>query len=237
MGDVHAGHNTSLKVSGGPVTVTGQPMTLIAGTSGKTWQISDLAKDIWDPTQSITVYSGGGAVSASSYEIDYLHGLVIFDTDRSGETITVDVSYLPHYYIPMGKAVTWNASHNALDATVFFDVGERVKLGQRTLEATVEHIDTDRLPLDGDGGSEQTLDQIFEEGQRLVLENGVFGTTDGTKSGARQGKVRRAWVKITEDSKSLTLGELVGSELSFRLNSVSAAAPGQSASHVSSFHY
>jgi len=237
MGQAHAANNTGLKVSGASVSFTDQPMTLISGTSGKTWQISSLAKDLWDPTQSVTIKSNGSAVSASNYTINYLFGSVTFDTNRSGETITATGNNYPHYYVPMARVASWQDSRNAIDASVFFDDGPRVILGQRQLEVTGEHIDIETLPLDGSGGSEKTLKEIFHNGGQLVVEYGPEGTADGTKTGARQGLVHRAWVKITESQLSLTLGEAVTTELQFELNSVNSVQSGRSVSHVATFNY
>ena len=246
MGDAHAAKNTSLKVTGASVPFNDEPLTLVAGSGGKVWQISSLAKDVWDPTTTFTVaedvdsdgiIDAGEEIASSSYEIDYLFGVVRFDTDRTGQTILASGAYHPHYFVPMGRAVSWNSSYNTLDASVFFDTGPRMKLGQRSLDATVEHIDTEALPLDGQAGTEDTLGDILGNGRRLVLEYGPQGTADGTPTGARQGKVRRAWARLTNDSKSLSLGELVGSELSFQLASVNAAQAGQSASSIDVFNY
>lgn len=227
MGQGHAAYNTVLKVPGAPVSFSDEPMTLIPGTGGKVWQISALAKDLWNPSATFAVgddtstdgiLDPGEEITTTSYQIDYLFGVVIFDTDRTGQDILVSGEYHPHYYMPLGRTVTWGASVETLDAAVFFDEGERNILGRRSVEPSVEILyDAVRShePLDGQGGSEQSIFEMLNSGSRIVLEYGPDGTNDATKNGYRTGTVRRAWVRPSENSLEFAPGELVGQEVSF----------------------
>lgn len=246
MGDAHAAKNTVLKIPGASVAFSDEPMSLIAGTGGTLWQITDKSKDLWEPTVEIdvgedtdidSILDPGEEIADANFSVQYLFGAVTFDTDRSGQTILASGSYRPHYYLDLGQSVTWTDGYNTMDAAAFFDTGPRTILGQRTLEATVEHVDTEFLPLDGSGGSEKTLRDIIGDRDRLALEYGPMGTDDGTASGTRRGRVRRAWVKISEQNLDASLTSLVGSELSFSLHTVEAANTGETASTIDYFDY
>lgn len=239
MGEAHAGKNTSLKVSGAAVSFgSAQTMQLISGTGGKTWQIQDVSKDIWDPRASFTIQVNGSTVSPSNYDIDYLFGVVQFDADQSGNTVEVTAGdYFPHYFIPMARTIEWGESQETHDVTTFFDTAETFILGRKQLEAVVEHLDNQYDPLDGSGGSEKTLQEIVDQGARLVLEFGPQGTDDATKSGARQGPVHRAFVRPSSKNSSGSTGSETTKEITFVLDRIEAAMSTQTSKSVDNFDY
>ncbi|MFB6351815.1 MAG: hypothetical protein ABEN55_21715 [Bradymonadaceae bacterium] len=199
-------------------------MTLISGTGGKLWQISASAKQIWDPSATNFaagpdsdgdgILEAGNEVSPTNYTIYYHFGLVEFSSDRSGQTILANGTYLPHYQVPMGTTVELSTSYNTHELPIFFNSAIKNVLGLGDLEATLGHFDVENLPLDGSGGSEDTLKDVFGEARRFVLEVGPEGTTNDQPGGPRAGLYKRAWCRFSEESLGVSLGEAVQTELS-----------------------
>lgn len=222
MGEGTAGQNTNLRVTGDEQSFSDEPMTLISGTGGKLWQISASAKQIWAPGTTLTVGQDTGGdgtldpadeIAPTNWTARYLFGLVEFDTDRSGQTILCSGGYYPHYHVPFGQAVDLTTQHNVIEMPLFFDSGLRNILGMQALEATITHVDVENLPLDGQGGSEDTLRDVFTEARRFVLEVGPRGTTNEQPGGPRQGRYKRAWAQFSEEAQSSALGDLASTEL------------------------
>ncbi len=88
----NAGYLATVKKGGTPTSTTAEACTLV---SGKTYQINDTAKRVWDESVAPVVYDGGVDHTSDVDSIDYLYGKVTFD---SGYTVTgavtVDVDYV-----------------------------------------------------------------------------------------------------------------------------------------------
>lgn len=240
MGDAHAGKNTNLQVTGDPVSFgVAHPLQVVAGSGGTVWQIQDTTKDIWDPRANFTIeINGSPATPGVDYQIGYLFGYAQFASDQTGNTIEVTAGdYLPHYYVPLGRTVDWTDGHETIDITTFFNDAEQFILGTRTLEAVVEHLDNEYLPLDGQGGAESTLQMLVDDGSRLVLEYGPEGTDTGDASGARQGLVNRAFVRPSNKQTGSSPNEAVSKEITFVLDRIEAAMASQTSKAVSTWSY
>lgn len=214
MTTVQPGYNVSLRVTGTPISMTGQ--TLVDTGDGLRWEVPDsqIARTLWDWTTPPTVYVDGTPVSADTYEVEYLVGAIIFDADQSGSTVTVDADYLPSYLVDLGRAEDQQDGYNALDATRHFDTAERYVLGQRTTEISITRLrDVDPIPLDGTGGTEKTLEQIIDDGDAVVVEFGPGGTDTATKAGSREGPLLRTLAKLHGRSHTAETGSIQESEL------------------------
>ena len=89
-----AGYQVGLKITGTSTSMTDEAMALV---SGKTYQISDSAKEIIDRSTTIVIEDNSVAVASANIEsVDYLFGKVTF---VSGYTVTGPVTitgaYLP----------------------------------------------------------------------------------------------------------------------------------------------
>lgn len=189
-----AGFNTCLRYTGASVSMTDESMTDTG--NGTLFRIDDSSKEILDPQTSMTVKSNGSSVSASNYTINYLTGSVDFDSSQAGNTITISGAYLPAYDVAEAYATTFNRSYGEIDTTVFKDEGFTRTQGLAEIEVEVSHLDAVDDPLDGQGGTENTLtDLLTKYDEPFVVEYQPSGLSNVT-SGTREGRVHRAWVKL-----------------------------------------
>lgn len=111
-----AGYLTTVKRGGTSTAFTGEPASLV---SGKTYQIDDATKRVWDRTVTPTVYDNASPVDSANIEsIDYLFGKVTF---VAGYTVTgpvtIDGSYIPMQVVAQANSYNLNQSSTVLDKT------------------------------------------------------------------------------------------------------------------------
>lgn len=88
-----AGKKALVKVSGAATAFTAEAFTSLG--DNKTYQITNTAKRVWDPTITIVI-KVGGSPTVESYTINRLTGTVTFATVDAGRgAVTADGSYLP----------------------------------------------------------------------------------------------------------------------------------------------
>lgn len=161
--------NAQVKISGAAVATTAEAAALV---SGKTYQITNTAKRVLDPSVAVTVKDNGVTVAAANIlSLDYLFGIVTF---VGGYTVTgpvtFDASYLPTTTIAECKAVEFSFAGELPDATSFDSGGSRRKL--LTIVDISGSLTRLALPLDdldGVTGGTQSIDGWLKAGtQRLV---------------------------------------------------------------------
>jgi len=199
MSEATAGFNTQLKLAGAAISMTEESMSDTG--NGTLWQIDAIAKEIFNPVTTFTVEvnSGGGfsTISASNYNLNYLNGEVDFNNDQTGNSVRISGEYLPTYTIAKARSVSYSRSYEDLDVTTFEQQAIDRILGLQDVEVTVTNLDIDDDPLDGQGGSEDKLSDLFVDDTITVVEYIPEGLVNVT-SGARQGRIHRAFVKLTE---------------------------------------
>lgn len=197
-----AGYTVDIKQSGSSTTFTGEAFTLV---SGKTYQIDDTTKRVWDHTATTVVYDNAVDHTADVESIDFLFGTVTF---ASAYSVT--------------SPVTADGKYHTLTALA--------KYRNFTLTQTMEPIDTSDIPAVQANSGHRTFDQ----GLRTVgLEvSGVFDTANGYRAAlvARSelvieinpdggGKsVARGLFKPTSRGQSGNIGELEEENASFTLS-------------------
>lgn len=106
-----AGYVAELKKAGTSTALTNEPMALV---SGKTYQVTDAAKRMFDRTVALVFEDNGTPVSSSNIEsIDHLFGRVTF---TSGYTPTTPITVASGNYIPLatiGKANAFTLTQTA----------------------------------------------------------------------------------------------------------------------------
>lgn len=106
-----AGYVAELKKAGTSTALTDEPMSLV---SGKTYQVTDAAKRMFDRTVALTFEDNGVAVSSNDIEsIDHLFGRVTF---TSGYTPTTPITVASGNYIPLvtiGRANAFTLTQTA----------------------------------------------------------------------------------------------------------------------------
>ena len=127
-----AGYVASLKkISGAPTSTTGEACSLL---TGKRYQIDDASKQIWDRTGTIVVYDNAVDHTADVVLIDYLNGIVEFDSGYTVTgSVTVDVDYYTMATVAKGRSFTLTQQTAAIDDTDFETA--QANSGHRTFEA------------------------------------------------------------------------------------------------------
>lgn len=107
-----AGWDAALFLTGTPTATVGEATT---NTTGFTYRINDATKRIIDPRVAVTVKEDG-VVSVKTITIDYLHGLITFDSAPT-TPVTVDYTYIPRARYGCPKSVNIQESREPLDRT------------------------------------------------------------------------------------------------------------------------
>lgn len=89
-----AGFEAKVKKAGTPTSFTTEAMSLV---SGKTYQITDFTKSLWDYDETLTIFDNASPVATSNIEsIDYMFGIVTFTSAYSVTgPITATGTYIP----------------------------------------------------------------------------------------------------------------------------------------------
>jgi len=208
-----AGYNSKLEWTGDAVSFSTEAMSDTG--NGTLWRIDDSSKEIFDPSASFTIEvdTGGGfsTVSPSTYQIKYLQGAVEFDTDQTGNSVQISGDYLPTYDTTWTTAVTYNRTYEEVDSWTLTDVSERRLSGLADMEATLTHIDTSDDPIDGSGGSEDTVFDLFEETDRPLVV--TFIPEYDSETSTVNGYIHRSFCKLMNHGSSNSPDGRVETEL------------------------
>lgn len=111
-----AGYVATLKQQGATTPTTGEAFSLV---SGKTYQIDDTTKQIWDRNNTITIYDNAAPVAAANIEsYDYLYGKVTFVASYTPTgAITADLNFFPTADLCGANAFTLTQTAEAIDNT------------------------------------------------------------------------------------------------------------------------
>ena len=113
-----AGYVAKILRPGTPVIADGEAMEL---ESGKIYNVTNAAHNVWDRSDTIVVLDGVTDVTATEVEwVDYLFGRVKFlDSYTVLGSVTVDISYFPMVQLGKGRSFTLTQTANAIDTTDF----------------------------------------------------------------------------------------------------------------------
>lgn len=114
-----AGFNTRIQVGGTPTAFSAEATTSLGGNA---YQMTDTAKQVFDPDTAVVIWDNGSPVAdADIDDIDFMHGIVTFDSGYSpaGAITFNSGSYIPLYDIADGVAYDISESAEMLDCTKF----------------------------------------------------------------------------------------------------------------------
>lgn len=182
-----AGYVADIKRAGTPTVVTGEAFTLV---SGKTYQINNTAKRVWDRTATITVSDGVTDVTDEVETYDYLFGKVTFLSSYTIlSSITADLTYLPLAAFGKGQSFTLTQTADALDQTTYINAqangGYMVNApGLRTVTLDIDGIYD--VSEDNIGDLQDRGEYVIEvnpDGGNLSLCRGFFYLMSVNESG------------------------------------------------------
>lgn len=215
------------------------------GTPVLQWQVTDHAKDVWDPSVTFTVEvsTDGGATwstaSASNYDIRYLLGVIEFDSDPfGGSTVDNDVrvtgSYLPKHTVAEGFETELTISPNLLDQTQFQDDAPRRIKGLTDVSGsfgTYRMLEQD-IDAAGDADGPTLREILFGEqtktGTSAVDSEFVFRFEPSNANATIVG----AWVRFSEESVEASSGDSQTRSFSMEADEQDAAMTAQFASAI-----
>lgn len=205
------GYNTQIKLSGDASSMTDEAMSDTG--DGLTFRVDDPEREIFNPSTSMTVKVDGTSEPPTNYEIHYLTGAVTFSSSKAGSTVTITGEFLPAYPVAAAVSNSVSRSYGGVELTQYHDEGRRYDYGLQEFEASITQLDTDVDPLDGQGGSEDSVLDILG-GRQVVVEYQPSGLASVT-SGARQGRVIRAWSIMPTSEESSEVDGRAEAALSF----------------------
>jgi hypothetical protein len=173
-----AGKLVRLKMSGAAVAFVTEACTDTG--DGKTYQITNAAKRVLDPTASISVYYNGVLKPASSYTLNRLAGTITFASAPGALAVTVTGSYLPMTTIAEGKSFSFATKTTTLEDVAFGDTDITRAVIEKMASGTI-----------GMAWLDNAFHAAFVAGGQLVVEI-------ATASGATP--IARAWALLTERS-------------------------------------
>lgn len=210
-----AGHKAQVKASTTSTAMTNETLSVVAGTSNVTWEVATATRDLWDPAATYTVEasedsgSTWNTLSASEFSISYLLGQVDLDAYTSGSGTVANVTdvrvsstsggYLTSYAVLGGRSCSGTLGPAEHMSAVFQDDGEARIYGRQDVSWDVESIERQWTPLDGDGGSEDSLYDKVQNETPFVFEVQPSGTS---------GEYFRSWVLIMNDAEDFSGGSL-----------------------------
>lgn len=196
-----AGYQVDLKKSGTPTTFTTEACTLI---SGKTYQVNDTTKQVWDRLTAVNVFDGGVNKDAFVESIDFIFGRVTFLPSYTVTgAVTVTGKYLPMTVLASYKDFTLGMSMDPKDTT---DVPTaQSNGGYATYEAGLKTV---TLELSGVFNVTNAYRAALAARSELILEINPDGTSKS---------VARGYFKPIATGQSGDVGALEEETVSFRL--------------------
>lgn len=189
-----AGRKAQVKVSGGAVAFAGEATTTkVANT---VYQITNAAKQVWDPSAAITVKANGVVADPSTYDVNRLIGQITFHADQGAAVITLDGSYLPLSLAAEAKQYSFTLSTAMLEDNQFGDDDVTRVAGLTDVQGSI--------------GRWYSIDTYFEDalvaGLPVVLE---FWTDSGSTFD------RRIWGIVNSDGMTAAIAGLIEENVSF----------------------
>jgi hypothetical protein len=188
-----AGYVAKLKKMGSTTAFTGEAMSVV---SGKTYKITNAAKNFWDRSVAATIKDDGTEVDAADIaNIDYLFGQVTFVDDYTpAGAITADGSYFPTATFGWGSSIKLTQQLNALDESTF-DLVQ----GNGGYQSYRAGLKTVSYGIDGIQDAANGLPAILEARTEYLLELNPDGNGKS---------VARGFFKLTEDNESGDVGAI-----------------------------
>lgn len=201
-----AAFTCAIKQTGTAVAMTGEATT---NTTGNTYQVTNTAKRILDPSTAITVYDGVTPIADTSVTVDYLFGKVTLSSPPGG-AVTIDGAYLPSYSVAEAKAFELSFSKDVFESTVMAatTTSKTRTAGLKDVSGSITQLDNLLTDLDS-GGTTIVPFTDFTAGTTRVLEV-TFPS----------GTIFRAFVTFSGVAEKTSVDALLESTLSFEGNAV-----------------
>jgi len=197
-----AGYLAKLKKPGTPTAAAGEACTVI---TGKTYQINNTAKRVWDRTVNVVVKDNAVDHTADVASVNYLFGKVTFDNAYAVVgPVTVDVTYLP--MVDLGKAQSYTLTQTA-DAIKDTDFPTAQANGG---------FNTHRPGLRTIAAEFPVVHSMYDDWQQFLIDRNeiiIEINPDGNSK-----SIARGFFRLMSDRQSGNVGALEQENISFSLN-------------------
>ncbi len=205
-----AAYNTDLEVTGAPIPLTNEAMSDTG--DGLTWEVSTAAKDIldWATALVVEVSTDGGATwnAVAPNSIDWLVGRITFGADQSANQVRVSGKYRPRYRVARGRNAPIEGTVKDLDASHYKKKSMQREAGLMDVKGEIDTLDIVGDPLDGSGGAEKTLEQIFRDGEHIVISVNPHPDDHPTYT-------QRAIIQFTQRALQLPVSDIISKKLAW----------------------
>ncbi len=197
-----SGYMAKILKTGTTTTMTAEAMTLV---SGKTYRITNAAKNVWDRTATWIVYGNGVAISSANIEsIDYLFGRVTFAAAYTPTTpITVTGKYFPMSALGCTNGFTLTQTTNPIDESCMDSVAAND--GHKIFNYGLK---TATLDINGVYRVANGFRELLVSRAEVMVEINPDGQSKS---------ICRGWFKATSIGQSGDLGNLEQETVSFAL--------------------
>jgi len=200
-----AGYNCEINITGTSTPMTGEACTLETTT---VFQITDGAKEIFDPFTTFVVEDGGVPVAPAGYTIDYLFGRITFAIAPGG-AVTVDGAYLPRLAVADASDFSFTLSREQLDMTTFSltDAYRKRFMGLLDAEGSMNNLNL-LATYGGETFLEILNDSSSGPGRPVVIDINMGGV-----------KRFRSFALLTAETDSASVDSRIETEVSWSLAS------------------
>lgn len=199
----YAGYQAKILKTGTSTTMTTEPMSLV---SGKTYQVTDAAKRLFDRSHAtFNVFDDGVNKNAEVESIDHLFGRVTFKSSYTPTTpITITTNYLPLAEVGCANEYTLTQTANAIDNTCM-DTAQ-ANGGNRTFEYGLKTV---QLELNGIYKSANNFRTLLAARSELVIQINPDGAGKA---------VARGFFRAVSTGQSGDVGDLEQETITFNLS-------------------
>lgn len=209
-----AGFNAVVKVAGTSTAFANEATTKTV--ANLTYQITDTAKRVIDPTVAVTVEvdadgAGAGgyvAAAAGTFTVDYTFGKVTFTADQGASALVrISGNYLPLVTVGTAREASVSVQNDLGDSTVF---GNAEKTAAPTLQSCSGSLGLlEDLYTDHDGGAGTQQFKAYLLGKTLKLVEIDFDGGGTQKF--------RGFVYFDDGSVKAAVGDLINSTINFKV--------------------
>lgn len=199
-----AGYVAKILKSGSASAYSNEPMQLV---SGKTYEVTDTAKRVFDRTSTLVFEDNGSPVAGSNIDnIDHLFGRVTF---TSGYTPTTPITVASGSYLPLtqvGRGTSFNLTQTArmIDDTDF-----ETAQGNSGHREYIYGLKTVQLDIGGIFASANGYRALLDARSELVVEINPDGNSKS---------VARGFMKLINQGQQGDVGDQEVENVSFRLS-------------------
>lgn len=172
-----AGYKARVQIGALAGTTTRTDYAMTDSGDGLVWHTSTGDRYIFDPGTPITV-EVDATPTASGWTFDYLLGLLTFDADQSGSTVTITGESFDMFTIAQASSATISITAQMLDQTVFQNTAINRLAGLFDVTGTVSRFEVGTADYDSGAGTFTIFNEILNR-RTVVLELRPDLTLDG----------------------------------------------------------